>query len=259
MIGVSNLKIIILAGGKGSRLTNTVDSIPKPMVTIGNLPIICHIMNIYSKYGFNEFIVALGYKAEYIKDFFINYAYLSSDFEIDLASTKKRIISGQNPKWKISFIHTGDETQTGGRLLRLKSIVKDDIFMLTYGDGLANININNLLNFHNKSNKLVTVSAVRPAARFGELIINQDNIVSSFKEKPQINDGWINGGFFVMSNKFFNYLENDQTILEKEPLEKLVSESNLAAYKHEGFWQCMDTLRDRDYLNSLYNSGNAPW
>jgi glucose-1-phosphate cytidylyltransferase len=253
------LKVVILAGGLGSRLTNSVDSVPKPMVTIGQLPIICHIMNIYSLYGYNEFIFALGHKAEMIKEYFINYCYLANDFKLDIASNQTKIISGTNPKWNISFINTGEETQTGGRILRLKSILKGEDFMLTYGDGLADVNINNLVNFHNKSSNLVTVTAVRPAARFGELVIDSKNKVNSFKEKPQINNGWVNGGFFVMNNNFLNYIDGDNTVLEKDPLEKLVLDKKLGAFKHEGFWQCMDTIRDRDYLNSLFNSNKAPW
>ena len=254
------MKTVILAGGKGTRLSESADSIPKPMVTVGNLPILLHILNIYSSYGFNDFVLALGYKSEYIKQYFLNFLYINNDFSLDLNTNKIQVLTNKKYKWKIEFVDTGLETQTGGRLLKIKDHLNDgEQFMLTYGDGLADININNLLKFHNDNKKMVTVSAVRPSARFGELDLNSQGIVTSFKEKPQINDGWINGGFFVMNKIFINYIQSAHTVLEKEPLEKLVRENNLAAYRHEGYWQCMDTVRDKDYLNKLWDEGKAFW
>lgn len=251
------MKVVILAGGKGTRLSDNIDSIPKPMVKIGNLPILCHIMNIYSSYGFNDFIIALGHKSEYIKEFFLNYIYLSNNFTINFEDNTKSIISNNFSKWKVSLIDTGESSQTGGRLLKLKNLLDDD-FMMTYGDGLSNVNINKLLVSHKESKKLVTVTAVRPTARFGELIIDEKSSVTSFQEKPQIQDGWINGGFFVMKKKFLDYIDNDQTVLEQKPLEDVVKNNELFAYKHDGFWQCMDTLRDKDYLNSIFITGQVP-
>ena len=252
------MKVIILAGGFGSRLSEYTESIPKPMVKIGNKPILFHIMNYYYKFGFKEFIIALGYKSEIIKEYFLNYSALNSSFTINLKNNDIQIHSKIKLDWTVSLVDTGLNTMTGGRLLRLKEYIGKNNFMLTYGDGLSNIDISKLNKFHRLNKKIVTVSAVRPIARFGELNIKND-YVKSFQEKPQISDGWINGGFFVMEPEFLNLIKNDETILEKEPLEKAVKMKELSAYKHEGFWQCMDTKRDRDRLEEIYNSGSAPW
>ena len=253
------MKVVILAGGFGSRLSEYTDLIPKPMVTIGGIPILQHIMNFYAQYGFNEFIIALGYKSNVIKEYFLNYTTLNSDFTVNLLSGEVIPILKKNINWKVTLIDTGLNTMTGGRLKKLESFFKNETFMLTYGDGLSDIDLNKLLKFHYNSKKMVTVSAVRPIARFGELMIDQKDDVISFQEKPQTLEGWINGGFFVINSKFFNFIENDQTILEKDPLESIVAINQLSAYKHNGFWQCMDTKRDRDKLEEIYSSKHIPW
>ena len=253
------MKVVILAGGFGSRLSEYTDLIPKPMVTIGGIPILHHIMNFYSQYGFNEFIIALGYKSKIIKEYFLNYSTLNSDFTVDFSNNKIIPIHKNNLNWKVSLIDTGLNTKTGGRLKKLNHLLKKETFMLTYGDGLSDVNLNSLLRFHKNSKKMVTITAVRPLARFGELSINQNNEVISFKEKPQTVEGWINGGFFVINSEFLKFIDDDQSILEKEPLESIVDINQLAAYKHNGFWQCMDTKRDRDKLEDIFSSQNAPW
>jgi len=253
------MKIIILAGGFGTRLSEYTDAIPKPMVTIGGKPIIFHIMNHYAKYGFKEFCIALGYKSEIIKDYFLNYRTLNSDFTIDLGSGEIIHHNFDNLDWKITLINTGENTMTGGRVKKIHKFIGNETCMLTYGDGVCDVNIKELLNFHNTHKKLVTVTAVRPHARFGELEINDNNLVENFKEKPQINNGWINGGFFVLEPQFFNYIEGDNTFLEKEPLEIAAKNNQLLAFKHTGFWQCMDTKRDRDSLEESYINKIGPW
>lgn len=252
------MKVVLLAGGFGTRLAEYTDLIPKPMVTIGDKPILWHIMNLYSKFGHKDFFIALGYKSEVIKDFFLNYKVLNSDFEIDLKSGVLNIFSTDTIDWKVNLVSTGEYTMTGGRLKRMKNYIGNESFLLTYGDGLSNVNINDLIKFHKSHGKLVTITAVRPAARFGELEIINNN-VKNFKEKPQLHQGWINGGFFVIEPEFFNYLDDDSTVLEQSPLEKLAADGQLMAYLHDGFWQCMDTKRDRDMLQELLISGNAPW
>ena len=255
------MKVIILAGGFGTRLSEETDIIPKPMVRIGNLPIIEHIMNIYSSFDHKEFYLALGYKSEYIKEYFLKYKYLYSDISIDLKNNKVNVFRKKQNDWKINLIDTGLESMTGGRLKRMREYVGNETFMLTYGDGLANIDIESLVNFHHSHGKIATVTAVRPIARFGELEFDdkEDNKIKTFMEKSQINQGWINGGFFVFNSEIFDYLEDDKTILERRPLESLAKDSELHAFKHDGFWQCMDTKRDKDFLNDLEMSGQAPW
>ena len=230
------MKVVILAGGFGTRLPEYTDTIPKPMIKIGEQPILEHIMNSYSKFDFKEFIIALGYKGELIKEHF----------------------KSHKNKWKVNLVDTGQNTMTGGRLKRLKEVIGNETFMLTYGDGLSNINLKELLEFHKKNKKIVTVSAVRPPARFGFIKFKDDKVLS-FKEKSKLDVGWINGGFFVMEPKFLDYIKGDSTYLEREPLEKVVGKRQLVAFKHEGFWQCMDTLRDKIVLEELIREGNPPW
>ena len=230
------MKVVILAGGFGSRISEYSKKIPKPMITVGDKPLLWHIMKTYSKHNFNDFIIALGYKGQIIKNYF---------------KSKKF-------GWNIQLVNTGINSMTGGRILRLKEFLSDDRFMVTYGDGLANINIKKLLSFHKKNKKMVTVTAVRPPARFGSLEI-KNNIATSFREKSSLDVGWINGGFFVMERKFLKHIENDKTILEKEPLIKASKQRQLAAFKHNSFWQCMDTKRDLDLLRSHWKKNTAKW
>ena len=251
------MKVIILAGGFGTRFSEYTNTIPKPMITIGGKPILWHIMQTYAKFGHKDFYLALGYKAELIKDYFLNYRALNANFTIELGSGN--ILSHQldHVDWKVTLVDTGDKTMTGGRLKRMKEFIGDEPFMLTYGDGVTDINLDEVLKFHRSHGKLVTMSAVRPAARFGELELEGD-VVRSFKEKPQMHEGWINGGFFIIEPKFFEFIDDDSTLLEREPLEKATKLGELMAYKHKGFWHCMDTKRDHDLLESLWRSG-APW
>ena len=251
------MKIVILAGGKGTRISEYTNVIPKPMVPIGDKPIIWHIMKIYAHYGFRDVVVALGYKSDVIKDYFIKFNSLNSDFTVDLSNGNVEIHQNRSLDWKVTLVDTGEETMTGGRLKRLKKYLNEETFMLTYGDGLANINIKQLLDFHYKNNKLVTMTAVRPTARFGELEL-ESNLVTSFKEKPQLKDGWVNGGFFVMNKKFIDFIQDDSEMLERKPLENVANNNNLIAFKHHGFWQCMDNIRDLEKLNQLWKS-NPPW
>ena len=252
------MKIIILAGGFGTRLSEYTDLVPKPMVQIGNRPMLWHIMNIFAKYGHKDFFLALGYKSEMVKDYFLNYRSLNSDFTINLKDGK--IIPNQidSIDWNVTLVDTGESTMTGGRVKRFKSLIGNNTCIITYGDGLANVDINQLIEFHKTHGKMVTITAVRPTARFGELELIE-NKVNTFKEKPTVGEGWINGGFIVVEPSFFDFIENDQTYLEREPLEKVAKLGQLMAFKHEGFWQCMDTKRDLDYLNSILKSGQSPW
>ncbi len=254
------MKVVILAGGFGSRLSEYTDTIPKPMVKIGGIPILLHIMNFYSQYGYKDFVIALGYKSNIIKEYFLNYTSLNSDFTVDLSNGKIHPILKKNIDWKVSLIDTGLNTMTGGRLKKLERFITDKTFMLTYGDGLCDVDLNKLLQYHKKNKKIVTVTAVHPLARFGELTINNNNEVVNFREKPQTLQGWINGGYFVINREFFNFIDDDEkTVLEKEPLERVVDEMQLSAFKHNGFWQCMDTKRDKDKLEELYTSNDVPW
>ena len=252
------MKVIILAGGFGTRLSEYTESIPKPMVNIGGKPMLWHIMNTYSKFGHKDFYVALGYKAENIKDYFLKYRELNSDFTIDLDRGKLTTHQKHSVDWRITLVDTGLNSMTGGRVKRMKDYIGKETFMLTYGDGLADIKINDLLACHKKHGKMVTVTAVHPGARFGELDIDGD-IVTSFQEKPQLAQGWINGGFFIAEPEFFDLISDDFTILEKEPLETVANMGELRAFKHEGFWKCMDTKRDRDFLEDMWQSGKSLW
>jgi glucose-1-phosphate cytidylyltransferase len=252
------MKVLLLAGGFGTRLSEYTESIPKPMVPIGGRPILWHLMNTYAHFGHKDFYVALGYKSEIIKDYFLNYQSLNSDFTVELATGSVTPHNVEDTDWQVTLVNTGLDSMTGGRVKRMQKFIGNEAFMLTYGDGLADIDINRLLDFHRSHGKMVTVSAVHPGARFGELEINK-NKVTSFEEKPQTSQGWINGGFFIIEPKFFDFIENDKTILERSPLEKAAQMGQLMAYHHDGFWQCMDTKRDKDHLEELWSSGKAPW
>lgn len=252
------MKVVILAGGFGTRLQEETTIKPKPMVEIGGRPILWHIMKIYAAHGFNEFVVALGYKGEVIKDYFMNYRYRASSLTIHL-NTGQTIVRDSNCEdWTVHLLDTGLHTQTGGRVKRAAQFVGNETFMLTYGDGVANVDVNRLLAFHRSHGRLATVTAVRPPARFGGLSFDGDLVVR-FEEKPQIAEGWINGGFFVLEAGVADYIEGDDTFFEREPLERLGQDGDLVAYRHNGFWQCMDTLRDVRLLESLWQSGQAPW
>jgi len=252
------MKVVILAGGFGTRLAELTGEVPKPMVPIGRYPILWHIMNHYAKFGYNEFVLALGYMADVVKNYFLNYPSLNSDFTVSLKTGEIEWHSRSEQNWKVTLVDTGLHSMTGGRIGRLKEMLAGETFMLTYGDGLSNVDVDALINCHKANAKMVTVTTVHPGARFGELDID-DCVVKSFKEKPQTTQGWINGGFFVMEPEFLDFIESDQTILEKEPLERVASIGQLNAFKHEGFWQCMDSVRDRNYLQGLWEEGGAPW
>lgn len=251
------MKTVILAGGLGTRLAEETDVTPKPMVEIGGSPILWHIMKLYAAHGFAEFVVALGYRAEVVKRYFLDYYYLRNDLSVTGDGTVE-VHDGGHEEWTIHLIDTGGSTQTGGRIKRLADRLRDGTFMLTYGDGVADVDCRKLLAFHRAHDKLATVTAVRPPARFGGLSFEGDR-VSQFIEKPQIGEGWINGGFFVLEPGVLDYIDGDETIWEREPLERLADDGELMAYRHEGFWQPMDTLRDVRLLESLWQSGNVPW
>jgi glucose-1-phosphate cytidylyltransferase len=252
------MKVVILAGGFGTRLAENTDTIPKPMVTIGGLPIVLHIMKTYASYGHSDFYLALGYKAELIKEYFLHYRNLNADFTVDLSNGDILFHQTDEIDWKVTLVHTGLKSMTGGRVKRIQSYIGNEPFLLTYGDGLADVNINDLIDFHGSHGKMVTVTAVHPVARFGDLDIDGSQVIS-FKEKPQTAQGWINGGYFVIEPEFFDLIQGDSTILEREPLEKAAKIGELQAYRHDGFWQCMDTKRDRDLLENLWQSGEAKW
>jgi glucose-1-phosphate cytidylyltransferase len=252
------MKVGILAGGLGTRLSEETTIKPKPMVEIGGKPILWHIMKIYSSFGFNEFVIALGYKGELIKDYFLNYHYWVHNLTIDLKKNRINVNDGDDEPWIVHLLDSGLTTNTGGRVKQIAQFVGNESFMLTYGDGVANINLLHLLETHRRLQKLVTVTAVHPPARFGEIVFEQE-LASGFAEKPQIGDGWINGGFFVLEPEIINYIDGNQTLWEGEPMEKFVKEKQLATYKHDGFWQCMDSLRDVRTLENLWNDGKAPW
>ncbi len=252
------MKVVILAGGMGTRLAEETESKPKPMVKIGGWPILWHIMNIYAAGGFKEFVLALGYKGDVVKNYFLNYYYQRNNFTIRLKDGKSFVHDGTPEDWTIHFVDTGLNTSTGGRLKQLAPWIKGKTFMMTYGDGVSNINVKKLAAFHRKHGKCATITAVHPPSRFGGLDF-QGNLVTQFIEKPQIGEGWINGGFFVLEPEVLDYIDNDQTMFEQEPLEQLVKDQELVAYRHDDFWQCMDTLRDVRLLDSLWKKGEAPW
>jgi glucose-1-phosphate cytidylyltransferase len=253
------VKTIILAGGLGSRLSEETALKPKPMVEIGGKPILWHIMNIYGCYGIDEFIIALGYKGEVIKEYFLNFYALNNDITLDLATGGTVVHDGRQPRWKVHLVDTGASTQTGGRVRRLaRWLGEDKTFMMTYGDGVADLDIRALLRFHESHGKLATVTTVRPPARFGGIVFDGQR-VAQFTEKPQTGEGWINGGFFVLDRRAIDYVDGDETLWERDPMERLAADGQLMAFRHEGFWQPMDTARERRLLEELWAGGVAPW
>jgi glucose-1-phosphate cytidylyltransferase len=253
------MKAIILAGGLGSRLSEETVLRPKPMVEIGGKPLLWHLLNIYACHGIDEFVIALGYRGEVIKEYFLNFYALNNDITVDLAKGGTTIHEGRQPHWKVHLVDTGVNTQTGGRVKRLEPWIGGDrTFMMTYGDGLANVDLRMLLRFHESHGKLATVTTVRPPARFGGIVFDGTR-VSEFTEKPQTGEGWINGGFFILDRRVLEYIDGDGTLWERDPMERLAQDGELMAFKHEGFWQPMDTLRERRLLEDLWASGSAPW
>lgn len=255
------MKVVILCGGMGTRLREETEFIPKPMVEIGGKPILWHIMKIYAHYGHKEFILCLGYKGEMIKEYFLNYEAMNNDFTIQLGSPNKIDFRSNHAEdgWRVTLADTGEMAMTGSRIKQVEKYIDDDEFMATYGDGLADVNLNELLSLHHKQKRVATLTGVHPLSRFGE-VIEERGIVKEFIEKPQLSEGYINGGFFVFNRKFFNYLSADNNcVLEKQSLEQLTKEQQLSIYPHKGFWQCMDTYRDYKYLQEIWQGGNAPW
>ncbi len=253
------MKVLLLAGGFGTRLSEETDLRPKPMVEIGGRPILWHIMKTYSRFGHNDFIVLLGYKGYYIKEYFANYFLHQSDVTVDLASGKMEVHNNSSEPWRITLLDTGADTMTGGRVKRAKPFVGDETFMLTYGDGVADIDLDALLSCHRSGGRTVTMTSVQPDGRFGTFEADDSGQVSKFLEKPRGDGSWINGGFFVCETALFDYIDGDKSVLEQAPLQTLAREGELLTYKHEGFWKCMDTLRDKQDLNGLWQSGSAPW
>lgn len=253
------MKVVILAGGYGTRISEETDTRPKPMVEIGGKPILWHIMKYYSTFGYKDFVLCLGYKGYLIKEYFVNYYLHQSDITINLADNSQEIHSNSSEDWKVSLVDTGLHTMTGGRIKRIQKHICNERFMLTYGDGLSDVNLDALLEAHKKTKTTVTVTATRPKGRFGIMHLSNNDYVEQFHEKRPDDTGWVNGGFFVCEPEIFDYLENDQTILEKDPLTRLVSDRQLYAYKHNGFWQPMDTLKDNTDLNQIWQRGSAPW
>jgi glucose-1-phosphate cytidylyltransferase len=254
------MKVVILAGGFGTRLSEETNLIPKPMVEIGGKPILWHIMKMYSSYGFDDFIILLGYKSYVIKEYFTNYYLHQSSIKINLKDNHAEFFDNQSEPWKITLLETGLNTMTGGRIKQAKDHVGDETFFLTYGDGLSNVNINDTLQFHKNSEKLITMTSIQPPNRYGALTIDDNNIVSDFLEKPKGEGSWINGGFFVCEPGVFDYInDDDSTVFEQEPLNNLVKDHQMAAWKHYDFWGCMDALRDKNHLSELWDSGTAPW
>jgi glucose-1-phosphate cytidylyltransferase len=252
------MKVAILAGGLGTRLSEETTVKPKPMVEIGGKPMLWHIMNIYAAYGYKEFVIALGYKGEMIKDYFLNYHYHSGDLTVELKSGHAVVRNGRGEDWTVHLLDTGEDTNTGGRVKQVAQFIGDEPFMLTYGDGVSNVDIPKLIEFHQVHSKLATLTAVRPPARFGQMMIENDRVVR-FEEKPQLGEGWINGGFFVLQPQVIDYIEGDHTAWEYESLKKMAADGQLAAYQHGDFWQCMDTVRDVYLLEKLWSGQKAPW
>ena len=252
------MKAVILAGGFGTRISEETNLKPKPMIEIGGMPILWHIMKIYSSYGINEFIICCGYKGYVVKEYFANYFLHMSDVTFDMKNNKMEVNQKFAESWKVTLVDTGLNTMTGGRLKKIQKYLDNETFCFTYGDGLADIDLKKLINFHKKSKSLATLTAVQPPGKYGALNL-KGNKVTKFEEKPAGDGSWINGGFFVLEPEIFNYLKKDSTVWEKEPLEKLAKENKVSAYKHQGFWQALDTLRDKNHLQSLWDSNNAPW
>ena len=254
------MKVVILCGGRGTRLKEETEFKPTPLVEVGGRPILWHIMKIYAHYGFNDFILCLGYKGEMIREYFLNYEIRNVDFTLQLGNGKVKVYNkSREENWKITFVDTGEKALTGARVKQIEKYVDGDRFMLTYGDGVADVKIDEIIKYHQKQGKIGTITGVHPPSRFGELLLDDSRIVE-FNEKPQVKEGFINGGFFVFQKEFFRYLKNnDNCYLEKEPLEKLVADKQLSAYQHNGFWQCMDTQRELDILNQLWATNKAPW
>ena len=253
------MKVVILAGGRGTRISEETELLPKPMIQIGGKPILWHIMKSYSHFGFNDFIICLGYKGYAIKEYFANYFLHSSDLTFDLSTNSMKVLGSKAEAWKVTLIDTGLETMTGGRIKRIEKYVEGKTFLLTYGDGIGSVDINRLIKFHKKHGKYATVTAVQLEGRFGALNIEKSEEVSSFMEKPKGDGAWISGGFFVLEPDIFKYIRGDSVIWEKDSLEKLAKDDQLKAYKHNGFWKCMDTIRDKIELEQLWSTGNAPW
>jgi len=252
------MKVMILAGGLGTRLAEETEVKPKPMVEVGEHPIVWHIMKSYAHYGFKDFFLALGYKGEVVKRYFLDHYSLGGSLQVNLSSGVVEDIEKDTEDWTVHLMDTGQTTQTGGRIKRLEPWLKDGTFMATYGDGVCDVNLQKVLEFHKAHGKIATITAVRPPSRFGGLVLEGD-LIREFSEKPQIGEGWINGGFFVFEPEIFDYIAGDATSLELEPMERLAADRQLTAYRHEGFWQCMDTLREKKMLESLWQSGQAPW
>ena len=252
------MKVMILAGGLGTRLAEETEVKPKPMVEVGEHPIVWHIMKSYAHYGFKDFFLALGYKGEVVKRYFLDHYSLGGSLRVNLSSGVVEDIEKDTEDWTVHLMDTGQTTQTGGRIKRLEPWLKDGTFMATYGDGVCDVNLQKVLEFHKAHGKIATITAVRPPSRFGGLVLEGD-LIREFSEKPQIGEGWINGGFFVFEPEIFDYIAGDATSLELEPMERLAADRQLTAYRHEGFWQCMDTLREKKMLESLWQSGQAPW
>lgn len=254
------MKVVILAGGFGTRLSEETEIKPKPMVEIGGMPILWHIMKIYSHYGFNDFVICLGYKGYYVKEYFSNYFLHQSDITFDFSNDNKTEIHYHTAEpWKVTLINTGLNTMTGGRIKRIKDYIGNERFLMTYGDGVSDVNISNLLKHHEESGRMATVTSVQPTGRFGALDFYDDGTVKKFLEKPKGDGSWINGGFFVLEPKVFDYIDGDETVFEKSALEKICQENQLAAYKHDGFWRPMDTIRDKRDLDDMWANGNASW
>ena len=253
------MKVVILAGGFGTRISEESVYKPKPLIDIGGMPIIWHIMKYYSSFGFNEFIICGGYKQNCLKEYFSNYFLNNSDVTFDMKENKMIVHRTNSEPWKVTVVDTGLYTMTGGRVKRVKEFIGNETFMLTYGDGVSDVDLDSLLKFHRDTGKLVTLTAVMPGGRFGALGIDKNGAISSFKEKRKEDGGWINGGFMVLEPEAIDYIEGDNQMLEKEPFEALVAEKQLSAYKHDGFWQCMDSMKDRMYLEELIADGKAPW
>ena len=254
------MKVVLLAGGFGTRISEESHLKPKPMIEIGNAPILWHIMKTYSHYGFNEFIICAGYKQNYIKEYFSNYYLYKSDVTFDFANDNSMVVhNSELEPWKVTIVDTGLNTFTGGRIKRIAKYIGNEPFLMTYGDGVCDIDISKLVEFHRAHGKKATMTAVQPGSRFGTMEIGVDNMIQSFAEKSKTAAGWINGGYMVLEPEVFDYIEGDETIFERAPMEQLAKEGEMVAYKHEGFWQCMDTLRDKTYLEELINTGKAPW